>query len=78
MINNTLNKPTIKERFYRFFIKDYDAKVSSARSIKNMLVESTKGSINHFYDINGERIRGYSNTVIRSRYIEHPLIKKYK
>ena len=74
----TNRKPTLKERFFRFFMKDYDARVSKAKSISQMITESTRGSINHFYDINGEQIRGYSNVVVRSRYIEHPLISRYK
>ena len=71
-------KLTLKEHIYRFFIKDYDARVASAKAIRRMINESTRGSINHFYDTNGERIRGYDNRVVCSRKVEHPLIVKYK
>jgi hypothetical protein len=71
-------KATIKERIYKFFMKDYDERVSYAKSIKSMIKDSTRGSINHFYDMNGEQIRGYDNRIVRSRKVEHPLISKYK
>lgn len=45
-----------------------------------MIVESTNGRCNHFYDMNGQQIRGYSNAVVRSRTVkdQHPLIAKYQ
>jgi hypothetical protein len=69
---------TLIRLFYKLTLKDYDVKIKSARMTRRMIVDSTNGSINHFYDMNGEQIRGYSNTVIRSRNIHHPLINKYQ
>lgn len=58
-------------------MKNYDEKIHNAKNLFTNLKESTRGHINHFYDMNGDRIRGYSNVVVRSRYVEHPLISKY-
>lgn len=73
-----MKKPTLKERFYRCFMKNYDDRVAYAKSIQSMIKDSTRGSISHFYDMNGEQIRGYDNRIVRSRKVEHPLIAKYQ
>ena len=69
---------TLWKLYYKLTMKDYDSRVNNAKAMVRNLKESTKGSINHFYDMNGEQIRGYSNDVIRSRRVEHPLISKYQ
>lgn len=69
---------TITYLFYKLFTKDFDEKLKSAKNIQSMLKASTAGRTNHFYNINGEKIRGYSNKVIQSKLMENPLIVKYK
>jgi hypothetical protein len=71
---------TIKERMYRLFIKDFDAKLKSAKQTHKMILSSTKGSIGHFYNNDGEEIRGYYKRPARFNNIlpTHPLILKYK
>lgn len=71
-------KPSLKARFFALFDKNFFQKIDNAKGIKRMIEESTKGSINHFYDMNGEQIRGYSNYIVRSRKVDHPLISKYR
>jgi len=68
---------TLWRLYYKFTMKNYDSRIEDAKNLFTNLKESTKGSINHFYDMNGDKIRGYSNIVIRSRRVEHPLIAKY-
>ena len=59
--------------------RNFDSKIKSAKNTTRMIVESTNGRCNHFYDMNGNKIRGYSNSVVRTKTIkEHPLISQYK
>jgi hypothetical protein len=69
---------TLITLFYKLTNKDFDKKIKRAKQTRRMIVASTNGNISHFYNMEGERIRGYSNTIIRSRKVEHPLIAKYK
>ena len=72
------NKPSLKSRFFAFFDKDFYQKVERAKAFKQMMEESTKGSLNHFYNTDGEQIRGFSNVSIRTKRVEHPLIERYR
>ena len=69
---------TLLTWFYRLTSKDFDEQIENAKQTHRMILDSTKGSINHFYNMDGEQIRGYSNNVIRSKNVFHPLITKYK
>ncbi len=64
--------------FYRLTMNDFDEKIKKAKQTRRMIMASTKGGVDHFYNIDGEQIRGYSNTVIRTKHIHHPLIQKYQ
>lgn len=61
----------------RLVIPDYDRRLKSAKVTHKMLLESTKGSLNHFYNHEGVKIRGFHDPVIKWKY-EHPLVEKYK
>ena len=80
MTNNTLNKPSLKERFFAFFDKNFYEKVERARKYQQILDDSTKVNITHFYNENGEQIRGYFKRPARFDHIlpTHPLMVKYK
>jgi hypothetical protein len=69
---------TLTTWFYRLTMNDFNEKVKNAKQTRRMILASTKGSIEHFYNVDGEQIRGYSNAVIRSRIAYHPLIEKYQ
>lgn len=60
--------------------KNFNTKLKSARLTHKMIVASTNGKLSHFYDEHGNKIRGYSNDVIKTRIKNnyHPLIVKYQ
>ena len=62
--------------FYKLTTKDYDSKIKSARKTTNMIIASTNGSISHFYNEQGQKIRGWEGKQYKFNN-EHPLIKKY-
>jgi hypothetical protein len=64
--------------WYKLTLKDFEDRIEMAQNLFQNVKESTKGSINHFYNMDGEKIRGYSNLTIRTRHTEHPLITKYR
>jgi hypothetical protein len=64
--------------WFKLTDKNFDAKLKSAKATTKMIVASTNGSISHFYDTNGVKIRGYSNTSVKTRSVFHPLITKYQ
>jgi hypothetical protein len=64
--------------FSKFKDKDFDQKVKRAKVTSQMIIDSTNGSINHFYNMDGEKIRGFNNKVIKTKPVSHPLMLKYK
>ena len=75
-----ITKPSMKERIYRLFIKDFDNKLNSAKQTYKMIKSSTIGSVNHFYNKEGVQIRGYYKRSPNFSNIlpTHPLLLKYK
>jgi hypothetical protein len=63
--------------FYRLTMKDYQSKVDSARKTVSMINASTNGRVSHFYNIQGDKIRGYHKRIKFNADV-HPLITKYK
>ena len=73
-------KTSLTEFFWSLFIKDYEYKLASAKQTHRMIVDSTNGSINHFYNKDGEQIRGFYKRPARFSNVlpTHPLVVKYK
>ena len=66
--------------FYKLFDNNFNSKLKSAKKTYNMIVASTNGSISHFYNEQGEQIRGFYKRPTRFNNVlpTHPLIVKYK
>jgi hypothetical protein len=54
-----MKNKTITQLLYRLFIKDFDSRLECANATYKMIMASTHGKINHFYNDKGEKIRGY-------------------
>jgi hypothetical protein len=80
MTDNTKRKPSLKERFFALFDKNFYEKVERARKIQAMLKESTRGDFTHFYNERGEQIRGFHKRSAQFTNVlpTHPLVVKYK
>lgn len=64
--------------YYRITLKEnFNKSLKSARSIGDILFESTDGKFNHFYDKNGDKIRGWHKQIRINEDLVNPLIKKY-
>ncbi len=63
--------------FRRLIIKDYDAKLKSSIIMRDMILASTKGSISHFYNEQGQKIRGWESRQYKFNS-QHPLITQYR
>ena len=68
---------TLYTWFLKLTTKDYDQKIKSAKQTTRMIIDSTNGSINHFYNKDGEKIRGYHKMIRFNSTVQHPLIQKY-
>lgn len=68
---------TLFTLFCKLTVKDYDAKMKSSQITTNMIIESTNGSISHFYNVQGLKIRGWEGRRYKFNNL-HPLITKYK
>jgi len=81
LFNPTINliKSTFWKIHYRLFLgKDYQSRMEKAANIFSNVVDTTNGRISHFYDIKGERIRGWHKRIkFDDDVLQHPLIKKY-
>lgn len=65
--------------FLKLTTKDFDQKIKSAKLTSKMIIDSTNGTINHFYDPNGNKIRGYHKRIkFNPAIVQHPLIQKYQ
>lgn len=80
MIDKTQAKLTWKQSIYKLFINDFDVKMKSARRTYNQIIASTNGNVNHFYNMDGEQIRGFYKRPARFTNVlpTHPLVVKYK
>ena len=74
-----LIKSTFWKIHYRLFLgEDYQSRMEKATNIFSNVVDTTNGRISHFYDIKGERIRGWHKRIkFDDNVLQHPLIKKY-
>lgn len=74
-----LIKSTFWKIHYRLFLgKDYHTRMEQASNIFSNVISSTNGGVSHFYDIKGERIRGYHKRIkFNDNVAQHPLITKY-
>ena len=71
---------TIWKIYYRLTMgkEKYNQTISNAKIFSMNLKQSTKGNLNHFYDMNGEQIRGWHRRSISfKRDNQHPLIQRY-
>jgi hypothetical protein len=66
--------------YYRFRFKgEYAARIRHAAALVDGLNESSLGRLNHFYNANGEQIRGWHRKRPGfSRSAEHPIVTYYK
>lgn len=72
---------TLWKIYYRLTIgqEKLDEILSNARVFNMNLKQSTKGDLNHFYDMDGQQIRGWhKRTISFKRNNQHPLIQKYQ
>jgi hypothetical protein len=58
-------------------VKNYDAKLKSSIIMRDMILSSTKGSTSHFYNEQGQKIRGWEGRQYKFN-TEHPLVKQYR
>ena len=68
---------TLSTLFYKLTLKDYDATIKSALKTTNMIIASTNGSVSHFYNDQGTKIRGWEGKQYKFNN-QHPLIDKYR
>lgn len=93
-MENKPKKPVYKLKWYwklyhKFFDKNIDAKIVRALKIKDIMDKSTRAGILHFYNEQGERIRGMvdgynvrytpdkNNPLTKLAPDVNPLIEKY-
>lgn len=56
----------------------YNSTVARAASLNRMMAEMTIGRMHTFYDIQGNRIRGFDNRKVTAKKVDsHPLLEKY-
>ena len=67
---------TLIKLFYKLTIKDFESKIQSARKTTNMILDSTNGSISHFYNEKGQKIRGWEGKTYKFNS-QHPLVTRY-
>ena len=64
--------------YYKFHMKqEFAGNVANARNLALSIHESGKGKVNHFYNSNGDQIRGFHRPLPRYER-QHPLITKYE
>ena len=66
--------------YYRLTMgeENYKKSLSSAVLLNTNLKQSSKGSLEHFYDTDGNQIRGWHHKSISFKREQHPLIQKYR
>lgn len=67
--------------YYRLVMgkTEFDKWVKSAKLLNMNLKQSSKGSLQHFYDVEGNQIRGWHKRrpQFKEHTDQHPLISKY-
>jgi len=73
-------KTLLWKAYYRWKFKDqYNTRISNASVLMNCINESSNGNLSHFYNYQGEQIRGWHRK--RPSFAssdEHPLKSYYK
>lgn len=73
-------KTLLWKAYYRWKFKgEYAKRIRNAGVLMNTIIESSEGSLNHFYNYQGEQIRGWHRK--RPSFAsssEHPLASYYK
>ena len=67
---------TLSNWIFKLTTKNWEKELANAKSTSRMIKESTFGKNNHFYDMNGETIRGWQRPVYHSNG-KHPLVEFY-
>ena len=67
----------LTRQFYKLTLRNYDDQIKSAKMTTSMIVSSTNGKINHFYNIQGDKIRGWEGKTYHYPNEMHPLVKQY-
>jgi hypothetical protein len=65
--------------YYKYKLGDqYDSVIAKAASLNRTTAEMTIGRMHTFYDMQGERIRGFDNRKVKTKKVNiHPLMEKY-
>jgi hypothetical protein len=71
---------TLWTLWYRLTMKDFDSRITMAKKYNKILKESTNARCNHFYNEQGEQIRGFHKRSARFNNVlpTHPLLVKYQ
>lgn len=69
----------IWKAYYKYRLGDsYESAVSNSRALNRAVNEMTIGRMHTFYDMQGERIRGFDNRKVKTKKVNiHPLMEKY-
>jgi len=67
---------TLNYFFHWLFVKNLEVKLDEARTTYKMVLASTSGKSSHFYNEQGEQIRGFFTAEHKHHHI-HPLLEKY-
>lgn len=65
--------------YYKYKLGDqYNFVIAKAAAFDRAIAEMTIGRMHTFYDMQGNRIRGYDNRKVRVKKVDsHPLMEKY-
>jgi len=69
----------IWKAYYKYRLGDsYESVVANSRALNRAVNEMTIGRMHTFYDMQGERIRGFDNRKVKTKKVNiHPLMEKY-
>lgn len=67
---------TLKTWFFKLTNKNWKQQLANAKATGRMIADATLSKNNHFYDINGTKIRGWQSPVYHG-IGRHPLVEYY-
>ena len=67
---------TLFKLWYRLTDKNFDVHLQDARMIYKEIMSSTQGKTKHFYNGQGDKVRGFYVSEKKFQY-SHPLLEKY-
>lgn len=69
----------IWKAYYKYRLGDsYESVLANSRSLNRAVNEMTIGRMHTFYDMQGNRIRGFDNRKVKTKKSDvHPLMEKY-